>query len=372
MKFLFVTFLFFTLATVSAQENYLLVGTYDSPASEGIYVFKFDSEQGTAQEISHVKTPNPSFLTISKDERFVYAVSETSAKDEKPGQVAAFSFDKTTGKLNLLNQQSSGGDHPCHVELDNTGNWLFVSNYTSGSVSCLFVKDNGMLGEGTVVQHSGSGSNVERQASAHAHGAIISPDNKKLYVTDLGIDKLMLYNFDEKTGRLSPSQPAFMPVVAGAGPRLFTYHPSKKTAYVIEELSGTIQVFRTKNAGLMAIQRISTMPQGDEQFAGSADIHVSSDGKFLYASNRGESNTIAIFKVRKNGKLRLIAHQSTLGKSPRNFTIDPSGKFLLVGNQNSDEIVVFKRDVLTGLLSDTGQRISIGKPVCLKWMSVER
>lgn len=370
MKLVVTICLLLLFQSINAQINYLIVGTYDSPKSEGIYIYKFDSEKGTATEISHTKSANPSFLAISKDEKFVYAVSETATSTGKLGEVVAFSFNKVTGVLTFLNKQPSLGDNPCHVELDKTGKWIFVSNYTSGTISCLPIKEDGTLGAGTTIQHTGSGPNVERQKSAHAHGAIISPDNTMLYVTDLGIDKLMQYDFDETTGLLSPATPAFMPSVAGAGPRLFAYQPNHKTAYVIEELSGTVQVYRNKKNRLNAIQRISTMRKEDTQFAGSADIHTSPDGKFLYASNRGEANTIAIFKVRRNGKLNLIGQQSTLGKTPRNFSIDPSGKFLLVGNQNSNEIVVFNRNIKTGLLTDAGQRINVGKPVCLKWASI--
>lgn len=357
--------------TSFAQQNYLIVGTYDSPKSEGIYVFKFDSNDGTAKEISHIKLSNPSFLTVSIDQRFVFAVSETASNTGKIGEVAAYSFDKNSGKLTFINKQPSGGDNPCHVELDNTGKWLFVSNYSSGTLSCLPVNADGSLGLGTTIQHTGSGPNAQRQESAHVHGAAISGDNKTLYVTDLGIDKLMIYDFNAGNGQLTPSNPAFIPSVAGAGPRLFIRHSHHQFSYSIEELTGTIQVFKNKNLKLKPIQRVSTMPKGDTQFAGSADIHLSPDARFLYASNRADANTIAIFKVKGNGKLKLKAHQSTLGKTPRNFSIDPSGNFLLVGNQNSDEIVVFKRNKKTGLLTDAGQRINIGKPVCLKWMSIE-
>ncbi len=357
--------------TSFAQQNYLIVGTYDSPKSEGIYVFKFDSNDCTAKEISHIKLSNPSFLTVSKDQRFVFAVSETASNSGKIGEVAAYSFDKNSGKMSFINKQPSGGDNPCHVELDNTGKWLFVSNYSSGTLSCLPVNADGSLGLGTTIQHTGSGPNAQRQESAHVHGATISGDNKTLYVTDLGIDKVMMYDFDESSGKLLPSMPAYFSAVAGAGPRLFTKSPDKKYAYVIEELTGTVQVFRNKKSKLKPIQRVSTMPKGDTQFAGSADIHLSPDGKFLYASNRADANTIAIFKVKGNGKLTLKAHQSTLGKTPRNFSIDPSGDYLLVGNQNSDEIVVFKRNKKTGLLTDAGQRINVGKPVCLKWIGID-
>jgi len=181
----------------------------------------------------------------------------------------------------------------------------------------------------------------------------------------------MIYSFDAGTGKLTPGEQPFVPSEPGSGPRLLTFHPNNKYAYVIEELSGTVVALEYKKDKLKIKQRISTMPANDNGFAGSACVQVSPDGKFLYASNRGESNTIAIFSVnKKSGTLTLVGHQSALGKTPRNFNIDPSGKFLLCENQISDEIVNFKRDVNSGLLSDYGNRISIGKPVCIKWVPI--
>lgn len=371
MKYYILFYLTMCLSCVNAQEHYLIVGTYDSPKSEGLYIYKFNSENGTATLISNIKTPNPSFLTTSPNKKFVYAVSETAPQNGKGGEIAAFSFNKANGSLTFINKNYSGGDHPCHVEMDKSGKWIFASNYTSGSLSVLPIHEDGSVGDPVSIQHYGSGKNEQRQKGPHVHGAIISPDNKTLFVTDLGIDKVMIYNFDEISGRLTPSKKPFVQTEPGAGPRLFTFHPNTKFAYVIEELSGTAVIYKQKKGKLKIIQRVSTMPSNDNSFAGSADIHVSPDGKFLYASNRGESNTIAIFSVHeKNGKLSSIGHQSTLGKTPRNFNFDPSGKFLLVGNQNSDEIVIFKRDIETGLLTETGNKIKIGKPVCLKWISL--
>ena len=371
MKLLFSVFLSLFFLPLAAQEHYMIVGTYDSPKSEGVYVYKFNSADGSAIEISHVKTSNPSFVTFSPDGRFVFAVHETAPQDGKGGDVAAFAFNKETGSLTFINRQLSGGDHPCHVETDKTGKWLFASNYSSGSLSVLPINADGSLGKAFTIQHKGIGKNPQRQKGPHTHGAIISSDNSQLIVTDLGIDKVLLYSFDAGTGKLTPAKQPFAQSVPGSGPRLITFHPNNKFAYLIEELSGTVVVFKYKDGKLKAKQRISSMPAGDTSFAGSADIHVSPDGKFLYASNRGDANTIAIYSIsKKDGKLVLLGHQSTLGKSPRNFSIDPSGKFLLCENQNSDEIVVFKRDEITGLLSDSGKRIAVGKPVCIKWISI--
>ncbi len=357
----------------AAQQHYLLTGTYTSGKSEGIYVFRFNSNDGSAKEVSHVQISNPSFIAVSPDEQYVYAVQEDAAKEGKAGTIAAYSFNKQTGILTYIDQQPSGGDHPCYVSVDKTGKWVVAGNYSSGSLSVLPVQANGGLGAATtIIQHEGSGPDKARQNSPHVHCTLFSADNHFLFVPDLGIDKIMIYAFDAATGKLTPAKQPFAKSTGGAGPRHLAFHPSDKYAYLMEELSGTVVVFNYANGKLKALQRISSMPLGDSSSAGSADIHVSPDGKFLYASNRANANTIVIFSIsQKTGKLLPAGHQSTLGKTPRNFNFDPSGNFLLVANQNSDEIVVFKRDIKTGLLTDTQKRIAAGKPVCLKWIGAE-
>lgn len=360
-----------TVISSVSQENYLITGTYTGGKSEGIYVYKFNSSDGSYKEVSHAHTSNPSYVAVSPNQKFVYAVLENADNNGKGGEISAFSFDKATGSLTYINQQPTGGDHPCYVAIDKTGKWVAAGNYSSGSLSILPVKADGSLDAATVhIQHEGSGINKQRQTKPHVHCTVFSADNRYLFTPDLGIDKVMMYAFDAKTGKLTPAKQPFAPSEDGAGPRHFTFHPGNKYAYLIEELSGTVVTYQYKNGSLKRIQRISTMPANDTSFAGSADIHVSDDGEFLYASNRALVNNIAIYKINpKDGKLTFIAHQSTLGKTPRNFNFDPTGNFLLVGNQESDQIVIFKRDKATGLLTDTGNRIDVGKPVCLKWIS---
>ncbi len=375
MKLFIASVLFsFLFLPVADKDHYLIVGTYDSPKSEGIYVYKFNSADGSAKEVSHIKTPNPSFVTVSPNEKFVYAVHEI-ARDGNGGEVAAFAFNKKTGTLSFISQQLSGGDDPCYVEIDKTGKWVIVANYTSGSLSVLPVNADGSLGIATTtIQHTGSGKNVDRQKGPHVHCTKLSADNHWLFVSDLGIDKLMIYAFDPATGKLTPAKNPFAATEPGSGPRHFTFHPNNKYAYLIEEMAATVVAYKYNNGMLKKIQGISSLPAGDTGLIGSADIHVSPDGKFLYASNRGrsKSNTIAIFKIDPaNGTLKTVGHQYTMGNIPRNFNFDPSGNFLLVANQESDEVVIFKRNKQTGLLTDTGKRISVGKPVCLKWVKVE-
>lgn len=372
MKWLFGALLLSATMNSNAQEHYLLVGTYDSPESRGIHVFRFNSKTGAAVAVSDFKTPNPSFVAVSPDERFVYAVHELAPQSGKSGEVAAFTFNKQNGTLTQLNIQLSGGDHPCHVEVDKTGKWVFVSNYSSGSLSVLPVNNDGSLGLATVIQHHGSGKHPQRQKGPHTHGAIISPDNKQLFVTELGIDKVLLYSLDAATGKLTPSAQAYSTSTPGSGPRLFTFHPNNRWAYVVEELSGHVSVYHYKKGNLETKQRVSTLPEGDSSNPSSGDVHASPDGKFLYASNRGNANSIAIYRInQQNGKLKWVGYQEDMVNNPRNFSIDPSGKYLLCENQSSDEIVIFKRDEKTGLLSDSGNRIKVGKPVCVKWVGME-
>jgi len=346
-----------------------VIGTYTSGTSDGIYVYKFNTETAENSFVSSVKTSNPSFLAISPNKKFVYAVNE-----DAPGHVTAFIFNKPNNKLLQVNQQPSHGKHPCYITVDKNGKWVIVGNYSSGTIAVYPINKDGSLGNATdSVQHEGSSVNSERQEAAHVHAAVLNKNNKTLYVPDLGMDKVMLYNLDSKTGKLKEFSTPFVMTEPGAGPRHIDIHSNGKYAYLMEEMTGAVSVYKIENDGYLSLlQNISGLPRDFTGAVGSADIHVSPDGKFLYCSNRGESNTIGIFSINQsNGQLLWINHQSTLGKTPRNFNFDPSGNFLLVANQNSDEIVIFKRNKQSGLLTDTGKRINVSKPVCLKWMPVE-
>ena len=353
------------------NEKYMIVGTYTGGKSEGIYVYRFNTTDGSSQEVSHIKSSNPSYLAISSNKKFVYAVNENHDNDNG-GQVSAFSFDKKTGELTLLNQQHSMGDDPCYVELDKTGKWAFVANYSSGSFSIFPVRADGRLGEASTTiryKNEGLGTDKARQEKPHAHCAIVSPDNKWLYVSDLGTDRLMAYSFNASTGKVVAAEPEFLSVNPGSGPRHLTFHPNGRYGYLIAELTGSVNVIKYQQGKLKIVQTNPTTTPGKQGFPGSADIHVSPDGKFLYASNRGDFNDIVVFGINSsNGTLSNIGSISSMGKAPRNFNFDPTGKFLVVGNQDSDEIVVFQRDKKSGLLTDSEQRIGVGKPVCIKWL----
>ena len=354
-----------------AQTNYLLVGTYTNKGSEGIYVYKFDEQTGKASWVSNTNdVKNPSYLTVTENGKSVYAVNETNGKE--PGKVSAFSFNKKTGELRFLNQQLSGGDDPCYVATSKNDKWLAVGNYSGGNFAVYKInKDGSLPSYNQLVQHEGKSVNESRQSSAHVHSTVFSPEGDFLFVPDLGLDKIMIYNFSPSVNKpLNPASTPFVKAVAGNGPRHIIFSPNKKFAYLAEEMSGTVAAFEYKNGQLNLIQRLPAHENDFKGDIGGADIHASPDGKFLYVSNRGDQNSISIFSIdQQTGKLTLAGAQSTLGLTPRNFMIDPSGTFLIVANQNSDNIVIFKRDKQTGLLSDTGERIHVSSPVCVKMIN---
>lgn len=353
-----------------AQKLNLLIGTYTkSGKSEGIYVYEFNTTTGKASyKNKAIGITNPSYLTLSDDQNFVYAVNEAGPGK---GSVSAFSFDKNTGALNLLNQKPSNGDGPCYVSIDKQSKHIFVANYTGGSFSALPVLKDGSLGDAvqtTTFKSNGFGKG--QQEKPHAHSAVLSPDEKYLYVSDLGNDEILGYKYSSKA-KIPLSSIQLIKLPAGSGPRHFEFHPNKKFGYAVQELNCDVVAYTYKKGKLSFLQNISGLPKGYSGRSWAADIHISPDGKFFYSSNRDDANDIAIFSIQKDGKLIAVGRESTLGKAPRNFVIDPSGNYLLVANQNSDSIIIFKRDMNTGLLSDTGERIEVGVPVCLKFGKID-
>jgi 6-phosphogluconolactonase len=315
---------------------------------------------------------NPSYVTLHPSGRYLYAVSEVDKSgDQQGGTVSAFKIDPDTGGLTLINQQLSHGSAPCHVSVDATGHLLTVANYSSGTVAALPVRDNGSLGEATSVeQHVGSSVNPQRQKEPHAHSCTIDAANKFAFAADLGLDKVYVYKLDVLAGKLIPNEVPFVRTHPGAGPRHFAFHPNNRYGYVINEIDSTITSFTydADKGALNEIQSISTLPADFKGASSCADIHIAPSGKFLYGSNRGH-DSIAIFAIDEaTGKLTLVAHQSTLGKTPRNFALDPSGKFLVAANQDTSNAVVFNVDQQTGRLTPSGHEIQVPFPVCVKFL----
>jgi 6-phosphogluconolactonase len=368
-QLLFNLLLAIPVMSYSQSEHYLLIGTYTKGKSEGIYVYKFNNNSGDATLVSSARTSNPSYLALSPDEKFVYAVNEDG--DDK-GSVTAFSFNKANGQLQYLDKQSSGGDHPCYVSVNKTGKWVTVANYSGGSFSALPVMVNGTLGNPNTVKHAGHSIDKERQDAPHVHSTVFSPDDKYLFVQDLGIDKIQVYTFNPGHGTPDAAATPFIATTPGGGPRHLTFHPNGKFAYLIEEMAGAVSAYKYQDGTLTGIQRVSSYPANFNGKKWAGDIHISPDGKFLYASNRSPANTMAIFKINtRNGQLTAVGFEPVKGEVPRNFIIHPSGEFLLVANQDSDQVVIFKRNKSTGLLTDTGKRIAVGNPTCLQFATIK-
>jgi 6-phosphogluconolactonase len=354
--------------------QYLLIGTYTKKQSEGIYVYAFNNRTGKLRHVSTTKgVDNPSYLAIAPDKKHVYAVNESGS--ERTGSVSALQLEHSTGQLELLNQQPSGGDGPCYINTDGDGTHVLVGNYAGGSLSVLPVQPGGKVGPPLqTIQHTGSSVNKNRQEKPHVHCVEFSPDHQFLFVPDLGIDKVGVYKYDPSSPLLlQEANPSYAALPPGSGPRHITFHPDGKWAYVIHELDGKVTVFRYEEGKLMPVQTVSTLPAAYKGTISGADIHVSPDGRFLYASNRGDLNNIVYYAIdAKTGKLLRKGQQSTGGKTPRNFVIDPSGNFLLAANHDTDNIVVFKRNQVTGAIKPTGEEINISMPVCLKMLPVEK
>ena len=366
--FIFLTIAFSSIAQTTAAAPSLLtpnllVGTYTKKGSKGIYVLSFDTATGKATEISHTNDANnPSFLTISKDHGQVYAVSEGS-----DGKVSAYSF--ADNKLNLIQEKTSKGADPCYITLSPDQTNLLVANYSGGSITSYHRFADGRLSNPQqFIQHSGSSVNLARQEKAHVHGVFFSPDGKYVLTPDLGMDEISIYPYQTKNGPpLQIQKATSIQSSPGAGPRHLCFSSNGKYLYVIEELTGSISVYRFIKGVASFLQKVVTHPISFKGTAGSADIHLSPDGLFLYATNRGTENNIVSFKVLPNGKLeeKSLQYYSTEGKAPRNFTMNKEGNWLLVANQDSDNIIAFRRNIQTGALSSTGVSIKLSMPVCL-------
>jgi 6-phosphogluconolactonase len=359
-----------------AKEYLVYIGTYtNSNKSKGIYAFRMDARTGKLSEIGLAgEVINPSFLTIHPNGRHLYAVSEISNYQGKvSGSVTGFQIDRSTGKLATINTVAAKGGTSCHLVVDKTGKNVVLANYGTGSVASVPIRDGkGSLGEATAfVQHEGSSIDKRRQQGPHAHSVNISADNRFVIVADLGLDQIKIYKLDPVAGSLNPHNPPFAKVTPGGGPRHFNFHPNGKFAYTNQEMGSAVTAFKwdAANGVLTEIQVISTLP-ADYKTPGNstAEILVHPNGKFLYCSNRGH-DSLAMYRIGKDGKLTHFGNTPTQGRTPRNFNIDPSGRWLIAANQNTDNIVVFEigKD---GSLTATGQTFEVGAPVCVKYLPV--
>lgn len=347
--------------SVYSQHTYVFFGSFNwDKNTEGIYVYELDTISGNLSKITSLKgIVNPSFLTMSPNGKYIFACTES--KTENGGSVSSFEFNVKKKSLTIINSQKSGGENPVYLTVHRNGKWLINGNYTEGSVSVYPILNDGKIEPyAQNFQFSEGSINPDRQERAHIHSTIFSPDFKYIFMPDLGADKIRIYQFqDGKEKPLQKTETPFVQTVPGSGPRHLTFHPNGKFAYCIEEMGGTVSVYFYENGKLENIQRIATHSAKYKECFEGSDIHISPDGNFLYASNRGHENNIAIFSIQNNGILKTIGYQSVKGKHPRTFNIDPSGKFLITANTGTNEVVVFKRNPETGLLKKVGRKIKI-------------
>ena len=369
--FLFL-FLVFVGLSVLAQKTHLYVGTYTDGESKGIYHYLFDSKTGQLEFVDVTEgIKNPSFLKISPDKKYLYSVAEgDSFNGKRGGGVAAYKIGES-GSLSKLNDALSVGDYPCHVTVSPDGKEVVASNYGGGSLAVYDVLDDGSVSPiRQLIQHEGSGADPDRQSSPHAHSSQFNAAGDHLVAADLGIDKLRMYRFDERTTHYVDCLQSFVKMDPGAGPRHFAFTNKEDFIYVINELNSTVSVLEKDGNGYQKIQDISTLPGGFEGSSYCADIHLSANERYVYGSNRGH-NSIVIFKRdMKTGMLTFIGTEPVRGDWPRNFNIDPSGNFLLVANQKSSNITVFKIEKRSGKLTFTKIDEKVPNPVCLEFLSL--
>ncbi|MGF6171384.1 6-phosphogluconolactonase [Pseudomonas moraviensis] len=369
------------LSSASAETLQLLVGSYTAGSSQGIYRMQFDSATGQidAKPLQVVKTENPSWLTLSKDQKRLFVVNENGPGQTDPvGRVSSYAIDPKTHALSLINQVQSLGNEPTHSSLSADAKHLFVSNYSvmedpGGTLAVLPVDADGQLKP--VVQMSGhpaSRVNPERQASNHVHSTVSSPDGRYVFSNDLGADKVFIYQYDPKTNPhlpLTPAKTASVALPAGSGPRHLLFSVDGKHAWLTMEMSAQVAVFDYNDGVLTQTQLVDLAAGQPTSDKAGAALHASADGKFLYVSNRGTANQLVVFSIDPaSGQLKELQKRSVEGDHPREFALDPSGKFVLIANQKSNQIVVVERDAKTGLLGKTVQKLPIDAPSDLKFL----
>lgn len=341
--------------TEQTQDGYrLIIGAYTQNNPEGIYYYSLDPEMKNPNLISNLKLNNSSFLALTRG--MVYAVNE-----ETNGMIQAYRFDEATGVLDFINEQETGGAHPCYVSVSN--GMIYVANYSGGSLAALTTEPDGTIGRRSeLIANSGSGPNTARQEKSHIHSAMVSPDKKTLWVADLGTDEVLIFDIEGQKLK----EKTRIKTAPGSGPRHIVFHPQLPFAYLACELNNEIVQISTKDYSL--IKTVSTLTEPTQTENYPADIHISPDGQFLYASNRGVNDLVFYFIHPETGQLELKGNESVMGDFPRNFAISKDGKYVAVANQKSDNVVFFKRDEKTGILSPTGSELKISMPVFVNFL----
>ena len=368
-----------TTPTTQRVSAYLIyIGTYTEPQnvpgahSQGIYVFRMEAADGTLTRVGVAACDrNPSFVTVHPNGRWLYAVHEVEHFDgQSGGGISAFALDPQTGLPQPLNQQLSRGSIPCHINIDGSGRYALAANFVGGSVTMLPLNDDGSLQPASdVVLHRELDTGAPAEARSHAHQVFLDPSQRWAYSPDLGLDRVIVYEPDATAGKLRPHATRALRTAKGAGPRHMDFHPNGRYAYLINELNGTLMAlaFNPADGSFTELQTVSTLPEGYSGTVSCADVHVHPSGKWVYGSNRGHDSLVVFAIDPATGRLTLVGHTPTGGRTPRNFALDPTGTFLLAANQDSSTIVTFRIDPASGTLTPTGQVTEVPAPVCIKF-----
>jgi len=358
-----------TAQKAAAEEPLVFISAFAPGEKGAIYAFQLNSKTGELKEVARTTdVEHPFFMTVSPDNQYLYSINAPKKFGGKENEyVAAFKLEGRSGKLKRLNQQSSHGTASCYLDIDKSGKAVVVANYSSGTVASLPVKADGSLGAAaSIIQHTGSSVDTKRQNEPHAHSIVISPDQKFVFAADLGIDKVLSYQIDPETAKLSPSPQSYVRTVPGGGPRHMTFHPDGKQLYVINELKNSVSHFsyNPQTGTLIERDTISTIPDDFEGTTHTADVKITPNGRFLYGTNRGH-DSIAAYQIDDDGKLSLLEIKPSLGKGPQNLAITADGKFLLCANMPGNNVVVFQINEKTGKLAAVGEPVSMPMPSCI-------
>lgn len=366
----------------------LLIGTYTRESarpdsgeltSEGLYRLRFDAGSGLLEPNPRqvVASPNPSWLTLNRAATRLFVANENGPGQADPvGRISSLAVHPTSNWLTPLTQANTLGDEPTHVALSADERYLFVSNYGSqanpgGSLVVLPVDTRGRIGAAVqLATHPASGVHPQRQQSPHVHSAVLSPDGRTLFVSDLGADRLFAYRYDPANAErpLSPADPAAIELPPGSGPRHLQFSGDGTQAFATLELSAQVARFDHVDGTLVLRQLVDLAPPGEGDAHSPGALHLSPDGRFLYVSDRAATNQIRVFTIAETQSLEEIQRRDSEGREPREFAIDPSGNYLLVANQHSDSLVVMRRDPDSGLLGETLQTLPLAQPADLKFI----
>jgi 6-phosphogluconolactonase len=358
-----------TCGTARAADTLIYFGSHSNEPGAGFSLAHFDTDTGALTQPEFLLTAKkPAFFVLSPEGTRLYTCNSGS-----PGGLSAYAIERHTGRLTLLNRVLAGGGDTSFITLDRTGRFVLVANYDGGNVAAFALKPDGAIGDWTAFdQHSGRSVNLVRQTHAYAHAIVLDPTNRFALVPDLGLDRLYIYRFDERIGRLAPNDPPFAAIAPGSGPRHVRFHPNGRWVYLINEIASAIVAFNwaATTGTLTPFQTVSALPADFTGVSTCAELEIHPNGRFLYCSNRGH-DSLAVFAIdQETGRLVLVEHDSSGGKKPRNFALDPTARWIVVTNEDSSNAVVFRIDAATGRLTRTGDPVAVPSPFCERFLPI--